>query len=325
MTSEANDSQVRKWAKSRMIRFFSLFTFTIILVFFSISLYLLITGFPLSETLKSVSPFFYLFLYKFSLPWSVPLIAIIFLMYGLYSLFFSYMAYSSIKNHDLVSLDSPLGFFVFMSCATLTLTLVIFLLEEQVGLPIGGTAITTFLQQNPLVGYASLIYAPFVEELGFRIIPLGFFSVLIVFLRMRNTSQNIKLKDLFGAFLLPGKYRNKFQIRLGRLDWILIILTSALFAYAHIYFGAWDWGKFADVFVFAIFLAIGFLKFGVYMDISMHWFTNGLFEIYVLDIALKPELIIFTVWLVFVIGIAGLVALTLYVSQKRALNKFLTH
>lgn len=283
-----------------------MFTFGAILVLFVFSVYVSFTAFTGATLSSPGEPFFYIFLYVVNIPVTFSLSEFLIAMFILYAMFFSYMLYGSMKENDYASFKSPIGYFILVSSASLLISLLIVEIEAVLGIPIGGSSLTTLLQQYPLQSYASLIYAPFVEELGFRIIPLGLFSAILVSLKMRRESGKLNIVLFLKAIVMPGPTRSQLKIQTGKIDWLLILATSALFGYAHIYFGAWDWGKFVETFVFGIIVAISFLKFGAYMDIPMHWFTNGLLGIIYIDATLTLAIGFLFVWLLF-IGILGLI------------------
>ena len=236
-------------------------------------------------------------------------------MFALYIIFFIAIIYQSGREKKKNVLDTPIGFFVAAATAVELVALIISQIESHFGTPVGGGGIDSQLQNNPLLGYMSLIYAPFVEELGFRILPLGiysFFLVLFTSARLHNYSP----KDAIIAILLPGHMRRKYDLRIGGVDWTLIIATSLIFGYAHIYFGAWDWGKFIPVFITGIALAIGFLKFGAYVDIPFHWFFNGFLPVFYLDQSLLVPVGLITMWILFV-GAVSIVAIAVYTRSRR--------
>lgn len=263
-----------------------------------------------------VEPYFFIFLYEISLPVQVGLFWFLLVMLALYVFFFVYIIYASSRQGNFKSLDSPIGYFVFISCASLLLSVLIILLENGLGIQIGGTGIETAAEQNPLLTYTSLIYAPFVEEIGFRIIPLGILSAVLVGLKIRSQDHDAPvLSDCVKAIVNPGSVRKKHGIKFTRIDWILIIVTSVIFAYAHIYFGGWDWGKFAQTFVFGMFVAVGFLKFGAYVDIPMHWVANGISGLVLLDSNTQVVIGAFLLWLL-AIGVVGVALMIIYASDR---------
>lgn len=294
----------------------AILTFSLMIMVFLYSFDLLFSVFASTIKTTVVAPYFFIFLYEIASPYSFGIIWLLLILFALYVLFFVYMLYSSSKQGNFKTLDSPMAYFVFVSCASLLLSIIIILFERGVGIQIGGTGIETATEQNPLLGYTSLIYAPFVEELGFRILPLGILSAVIVGLKARTQGLDSNaLKDSLIAIVNPGSMRKKHGIQFGAIDWILIIATSVIFAYAHIYFGGWDWGKFAQTFVFGMLVAIGFLKFGVYVDVPMHWVANGIAGIIFLNQDLLLPVGFLLLWLL-AIGIMGLILLVSYASKS---------
>ena len=275
----------------------------------------MLSGFASTVDTTSLTPYFYLMLYEMLSPYAVGMAWILYAMLFLYLAFFFYIVYSSRKMNDYRTLDSPLGYFVYVACAALVLSIAIVLLEEGLGISIGGTSIDTYTQGHPLLGYTSLIYAPFVEEFGFRIIPLGLLSVVLVSAKKRSlhlTDGN--RREIVYAFFAPGPVRQRYGLKFTTLDWIMIVATSAVFAYGHIFFGAWDWGKFAQTFVFGLLAAVGFLKFGAYMDIPMLWVSNGIVGLYVLEPALLVEVGLFLFWHL-AVGIVGVVLIVININR----------
>lgn len=263
--------------RSRYLLYFSVGSYAVVLALFIISIIGTFLDFPGQSFTVSVPPFFFIFLLEINTGLSVPLLAVLSIMFFLYAIFFATVIFSSARQKDLASLDSPMGFFIYVSAASLIISLLIFLIEGELGIKVGGSSLNTFASEHPLLGYSSLIYAPFVEELGFRILPLGVLSAILVFLKNRKVSHRIANRSILLSILMPGSARRNLGMGISKIEWIAITITSVLFGYAHIYFGGWDWGKLADASAFGALAAIGFLKFGAYMDILMHWFTNGLF------------------------------------------------
>lgn len=211
------------------------------------------------------------------------------LLIFLYVTFFVTMVYFSRKAGRNAGMRDPVIFYSLTVSGALFIVLAITILEEFLGIPIIGAPL--FSPSAPgSVDYISLVYAPFAEELSFRIIPLGLLSCLLILRKGQianhfqfayGTNENFirgdnrVSKDAFLAFLAPGHFRRKYRIPLTYADWILIFATSILFGYAHYYFGYWGWGKIIPAAAIGFFLALGYLEFGVYMDIPMHFFFNG--------------------------------------------------
>lgn len=233
-----------------------------------------------------------------------PFILIMSVMMALYISFFYFMLVGSSDRTGRL-IDTPAGYFAIVGPALIVITIVISLIEQSFGVGIGGSSVENQLLASPYLAYNSLIYAPFAEEIGFRIIPLGLFSFATVYAKSRN------VRDSLYSIVAPGRMRSKYGLKIGWIGIILIFATSILWGYAHVYYGAWDAGKILTVAITGIALAMGYLKFGVYVDIPIHWLNNGaltLALIFPLSIAV---ITVFTVWLL-IAGMAGIVMLVIY-------------
>ncbi|MCL4438970.1 MAG: CPBP family glutamic-type intramembrane protease [Candidatus Thermoplasmatota archaeon] len=237
------------------------------------------------------------------------------IVFVLYLLFFGAMIYVSIKWKGNGFLSSPIEFYAAMAAFGLTITLFLTLLLEAVGIPIGGASIQTSLEQHPFESYLALIYAPFAEETGFRIIPLGIMAVVL--LRKYHPASWF---DYVKVFFLPGHVRRKYGEKFGKVDYIMIAATSILFAYAHEAYGLWSWGKIITVLPVAVILAVGFLKFGVYMDIPIHWLFNGFTSLYIVNSAMEVPTSLALVYEIFMGIVAGIFLLVSY-NRWKARNR----
>ncbi len=153
--------------------------------------------------------------------------------------------------------------------------------QESVGIPTGEPA---FPQNLPLQGiFLELAYAPVVEELGFRLVPLGLYTILYVFLAGRTAAH--RGRRLLYAALYPDGAKKSAGLRnvaehgiwrgISVGEWVMIIATSALFGYAHIISGSgWQAGKITSVFVQAFFFATTYLAYGFEAPILLHWYFN---------------------------------------------------
>ena len=121
--------------------------------------------------------------------------------------------------------------------------------------------------------------------------------------------------------VIPGVIKKKHGIKFGKADYILITITSLLFGYAHIFFGAWDWGKFVTAALVGFILAFGFLKFGLYVDIPIHWMFNGFLEVQILNPNIVVLIVIAFIW-IFVSGISAIILLILiFIKRKGKINE----
>lgn len=266
-------------------------------------------GLPLRNFLKlQVSPYFFILILLVKPP-SVSLLAVvIFIIIG-YAVVFAVLGAGF--NSAISPIDSSNGFYSMMAPVLLIVSLIITVAEESLGIPILGQQAGTTAYYR---GFVDLVYAPFVEELGFRILPLGIITFIPFVMHIRQPS-NVSadqrkyivppVKSFFLYLVSPGYYRSRYGGRNREVDLILIFVTSGIFAYAHIYYGAWSWGKLLPIFVDGIILAVGYLKFGLYVDIPLHWFINDFAGLEIVEPSTLPFLIFVLIWCMFacVIGI----------------------
>jgi len=154
--------------------------------------------------------------------------------------------------------------------------------QEFIGVPTGQVSFPPSMSQQEI--FLNVAYAPAVEELGFRLIPIGLFMVFYVFSAQRKTaggSFKLVLASVFypeGAKKTVGR-RNVSEhgiwrgISIG--EWTMVVATSVLFAVAHIVSGiGWEAGKITSVFVQGFFFAVTYLVYGFEAPILLHWFFN---------------------------------------------------
>ncbi len=129
-----------------------------------------------------------------------------------------------------------------------------------------------------------LAYAPLTEELGFRLVPIGIFTaILVLSARMKTRVNGAKL--FIASFIypegakrmvgLPNVTDQGFWRGISRGEWAMILIASFIFAYAHVASGiGWEIGKVTSVFVQALFFGTVYIAYGFGAPILMHWFFN---------------------------------------------------
>lgn len=152
------------------------------------------------------------------------------------------------------------------------------LLGVQTGQPIWGAG--TPKQQI----FLELAYAPFAEELGFRLIPIGLFMILYVFMMGRTIGVG-GLRLLVASVLypegakraagLPNVSEHGILRGISKGEWIMIVSTSVLFGFAHLLSGiGWEVGKITSVSLQGFVFALTYIAYGFAAPILLHWFFN---------------------------------------------------
>jgi hypothetical protein len=168
------------------------------------------------------------------------------------------------------------------------------------------------------------------EEIGFRISPIGAFLALeaiMVWRTRRHTENPLKLsRMLLLAFLMPERSRKSAGLKtiedhgilrgIGLPGWIIILLTSTAFGLAHFLSGSgWDVGKISSAFVAGLTLSLVYWRYGAHAGTLLHWFFN--YYSYVYQLASDTYAKIFSKLLyiledaIFWLGIFGWLAIVL--------------
>jgi len=184
-----------------------------------------------------------------------------------------------------------------IACALWFIVSSIIELQDLINVPTGGLPVPT-TDAETFQLYLDLTSAPIIEELAFRIVPIGIVVLARLFLTQaggsRSTSfQSVtqKLKLFVFSFLFPDKAKG--MIGMGNVEskglvngiskdeWFILLFTSLVFAGAHLISGiGWQYGKVTSVFVQGFVFGIVFLAYGFQAGILLHWFFNYYFYTY---------------------------------------------
>lgn len=320
--AESSDQMDRKMSHGKRhhaIWAMVIITFISLMIFFISSI--LVSFQPSSQETYGniVFPYFFVLLLPVVLP-GVPLKLLVIFTFLVFSISFTYMIIETFKGKKRDPLATPAGFFVIVASAAYFLVFAISLIEEYSGVAIGGTTISNELVGKPFLTYSSLIFAPLAEETGFRILPLGLLTFFLVRHRMKSSNHRINkdpglASQIVQSFLAPGRFRRTNDIySLTAMDWTFVAITAGLFGFAHVLFGLWSIGKILTAGIVGVALAVGFLKFGPYVNIPIHWVFNGVLTLYYVYSPLESATVLFALWLV-ATGIVSLLYMAAYLSR----------
>lgn len=156
--------------------------------------------------------------------------------------------------------------------------------QEAQGVPTGGITFT-----NPFETLLELAYSPFLEEIGFRITPIGTFLALesiMVWRVRRRAGYPVNLSRLLIlSFLVPERSRRFAGLKtiedhgilrgIGLPGWIVILVTSTAFGLAHFLSGSgWEIGKISSAFIAGFALSLVYWRYGAHAATLLHWFFN---------------------------------------------------
>jgi hypothetical protein len=165
-------------------------------------------------------------------------------------------------------------------------TLVLHLIQTEGGIPTGAPR-----TEDPFIDFLRFSRAPLVEELLFRVLPIGSFLVTYIFLlgkRLRPQWGRVqRLKIVFWSVLQPEKAKEEVGLRtveeagylngLSGAEWVIVGFTALVFGFAH-YLGGWEAGKISQATLSGAAFGLAYLYYGVQAPILFHWFFNYYFE-----------------------------------------------
>jgi hypothetical protein len=141
--------------------------------------------------------------------------------------------------------------------------------------------------------YLGLTRAPVIEELAFRVIPIGIIVLARLLLTQGNSGGSVqpvkqKLRFFLFSFLFPDKAKGLVGVEnveangivkgISKDEWLILLFTSVVFAVAHVVSGVgWQFGKVTSSFVQGFVFGLVFLVYGVQAGILLHWFFNYYF------------------------------------------------
>jgi predicted membrane-bound dolichyl-phosphate-mannose-protein mannosyltransferase len=172
--------------------------------------------------------------------------------------------------------------------------------EESYGIPIGKPP----LPEDTLLAYYGFAVSPIIEEITYRILPIGVFLVvrLLMLARRKESSASLKdrLKIIFMSFVSPEDAKKMLGLKtvsesgfhngISHDEWIMILFTSVFFALSHYFTGTWMVGKVASTFIQGLVMGLAYLIYGFYAPILIHWFFDYYFYTCSLAAMIYPTL-----------------------------------
>jgi hypothetical protein len=167
----------------------------------------------------------------------------------------------------------------------LTAVIAIHSFQEAYGVPTGDIP----LPSNSFESLFELSYAALIEEIGFRVTPIGTFLIFYLFWVGRTNRLTLslgqRLKLFFTAPLFPDEAKkmvgvktvSDFGVRegIGLGEWIMVFFTSIIFGLVHyLYGGGWEIGKITSASVVGVAMGLSYLLYGIQAPILLHWFFN---------------------------------------------------
>ncbi|MGP6293903.1 CPBP family glutamic-type intramembrane protease [Caldiplasma sukawensis] len=283
------------------LMFFILF---VTMMFYGLSVLLQISlyspSYIVNELGKNISLFYFYYPDVFDFPQGIVFILIPFLKFYfsvivliiIYIIIVVYIISSYLKGIGKDPLDNPVGFILGGSSFAYTLSIILIVLYFFSSISISAPAIEQAELTQPVLIFYQLVYAPIIEELEFRIIPIGIYLLIRYYLRgdlarykeKNGINSGIMSKLVYTLpFMNPGKLKKFTGKGFDYIDYAIIIITSFLFGFAHYAYGQWSISKIPQAAIGGVIFAFGFMLFGPYVDIPMHYFFDGIDTVFLLQ------------------------------------------
>jgi hypothetical protein len=178
----------------------------------------------------------------------------------------------------------------------------------------GGVSTGGLPPEDPLLTLLSFTIAPFREELGFRVIPIGVVALLILLARGR-------IKDGLMALWHPRRYlmKNDTPLQYKRhqvIMYALIAISAFLFGLAHVVFGGgWGIGKISEAAGAGLAFGVLYYQYGLPSAVLIHWAFDYMYGVYLFSGALSALgnwFILYTI----LVAILSTIALFVMLSQR---------
>jgi hypothetical protein len=200
----------------------------------------------------------------------------------------------------------------------LTAVIAIHSFQEAHGVPTGDIS----LPSNSFEALFELSYAALIEEIGFRLTPIGAYVIIYLFWVASKNSVKVslgqRLKLLFAAPLFPDEAKkmvgaktvSDFGVRGGISlgEWIMVFFTSIVFGLAHyLSGGGWEIGKATSASVVGFAMGLTYLFYGVQASILLHWFFNYYYYAYSFASEIYTSVLVTSVLVDFITIVLGVI------------------
>ncbi|MCW3982357.1 MAG: CPBP family glutamic-type intramembrane protease [Candidatus Bathyarchaeota archaeon] len=161
-------------------------------------------------------------------------------------------------------------------------------LQSRVGIPTGSLP-----PGDPFFDFLRFSQAPLLEEVVFRILPIGVFMVTYTFVVGRAVKPDWswirRVKTCVLAVLQPDRAKKivglssieDLGLRGGVIwaEWAIVLFTASVFGFAH-YLGGWGLGKISQAAMSGAVFALAYLYYGIQAPILLHWYFNYYLNIF---------------------------------------------
>jgi len=192
--------------------------------------------------------------------------------------------HQEVKNLIKKSIEIPLNNFLLIMPVISSMLLIIVVAVQSIQ-EIQGIE-TGFIEfSDSFMALYELAYSPILEEISYRITPLGLVVLIGVFAKIKSEGRLPSLTTSILCFLFPDKAKEKAGFDtiqdkglikgISFSEWVTLILICSLFGLNHyLAGGGWGIGKITSAFVAGLAFGLIYLKYGFFAPILLHWFFN---------------------------------------------------
>lgn len=223
-----------------------------------------------------------------------------------------------------------------MGSMLLMAMIVLDFLQTKGGIPTGELPLS-----DPFLELLLFSQAPLIEEMIFRIIPLGTVLAFYIFVAGRGKAFRLsflsRLKTAIFAVFQPEEAKQVAGLRnisgdgwlrgLTLPEWVMVLFTSSLFGIAHFY-GGWGPGKISQAALSGLVFALAYLYYGIQAPLLLHWYFNYYFTVFDLSSKYYSPTMEFAYYFTFsinlLLGIFGwvtLIFLVMFIVRKRFVER----
>lgn len=296
-------------------------------------------GLEVSDSAIDKIPVYFFVFLSFNIPVNISVGTFFIILIIFYSICFAIAWTLRVSLHSIMleGFSKPMknalnNFLLTMPMISSTLMVIIIAiqsLQESYGIETGSISFS-----NPFEGLFQLTYSPILEEVAYRISPLGFILLIIILIRFSRKGYLPSLTTCVLCFLYPDKAKKDANMDtmhdsgllrgISLPEWTTLLLTCSIFGLNHyLPGGGWGLGKISSAFLAGFVFGLAYLYYGIHAPILLHWSFNYYMHAYDLFSETYPGISeYFPIVIIYLVATLGAFGLLTVLSTF--FNRFLT-
>jgi hypothetical protein len=242
-----------------------------------------------STVLESIPTSFFIF-FSLNLPISISKGVFFFILISIYAICFVFAWFLRVNFHSILSRGLSISvkglfsnFLIMMPFISSTLLLSVVAIQSIQ--EIYGVETGSIVFQNQFEGLFLLAYSPILEEVSYRITPIGLVLLISILLKMGKEGNFPSFTICVLSFLYPEKAKEKANMNniqnkglkegLYTSEWFILLFSSIFFGINHyLTGGSWGIGKITSAALAGFIFGMTYLYYGIHAPILLHWSFN---------------------------------------------------